>query len=101
MTTDPIAVALETIKTALRAVPDDAERARAAGVALERIPGLQAAIAEIRRDAVAAMYGPEGAPHMTYQQIAEQLGIHFTGVRRILLGDSSNAARRKRRASTD
>lgn len=67
----------------LEALEDPADRARRAAKLLAEWPVQSARLREIRQQAVIAMR-KEG---LSYRKIAEMIGVHFTRVKQIELGE--------------
>lgn len=76
---------VEAVREALKAlegIPDRVERAKALAVLLAEWPGHHAFLREERQRIVKEMR----AEKMTYRQIGDVLGMHFTRVRQIEAG---------------
>lgn len=78
--------------SALAAADDPAERAKRAGRLLKEWPTQQARLRKIRQEAVKELR----AQQMTYRAIGELLGVHYTRVKQIELGETTSGSRRKK-----
>lgn len=85
MTKKPPAARYRDAITALRAIDDPTERARAAGDLMKAIQETTPEVAAIRQEAIRELR----AGSLTYRAIGELLGIHFTRVKQLESGDST------------
>ncbi|MFJ2209354.1 sigma factor-like helix-turn-helix DNA-binding protein [Streptomyces microflavus] len=89
---------MEAVRDALRAldeIPDRVARAKALGDVLAEWPDHHSALREKRQEIVKEMR----AEQMTYREIGEVLGIHFTRVRQIEGGQRGAKNRPTKKAS--
>ena len=76
--------------TALAAIEDATERARAAGELTEAVRETAPEIARIRQEAIRELR----AQKLSYRKIGELLGIHFTRVKQLETGESTGKWKR-------
>jgi DNA-directed RNA polymerase sigma subunit (sigma70/sigma32) len=78
--------------SALETANDPAERAQRASKLLKEWPTQQARLRKIRQEAIKEMR----QQRMTYRAIGEMLGIHYTRVKQIEMGETTSKSKRKR-----
>lgn len=85
MTKKPPAARHRDAITALRAIDDPTQRARAAGELMKAIQETTPEVVGIRQEAIRELR----AQSLTYRAIGDLLGIHFTRVKQLETGDST------------
>lgn len=76
-------------------IPDRLERAVALGKLLDSWPDLHSQLREARQEIIIEMR----QERLTYRQIGEELGMHFTRVRQIEKGQRGEKNRPKKKAT--
>jgi DNA-directed RNA polymerase specialized sigma24 family protein len=89
---DDSARAVKDAIDAVTAIPDRAERARAASEVLKLISEANATLSTLRRDDIKALR----EAGMSYRQIGDAIGIHFTRVKQIESGVPTGNSSRSR-----